>query len=220
MEGKRYTPLLSRSQLFKGFSEKEIDEIYDEIMPHARTYAEDEILYFEGDEVRRFSVLFSGSVRAEKVYEEGSVHILNVFYPGETFCIEEAASLTGASPVNYVAAGGPATVVSIELRRLMNTRFGDRFNQNLIYSLADDCIRRLYKTEMLAIRGLRERIMTYFERMYTKTGMKTFGINMDRERFAQYLCVNRSALSNELSRMKQDGLIDYRKGTFTLLTKD
>ena len=219
MEEKKYASLLSGSTLFRGFTEKEIKEIYDDIMPHARTYKEDEVLYLEGDVIRRFGVLFSGSVRAEKVYEDGTVHILNVFYPGETICLEEAASETGASPVSYVAAGGPVTVVSVELSSLRECKYSDRFTENLIKALAGDSIKRLYKAEMLAIRGLRERIMTYFERMYAKTGQKTFGINMDRERFAQYLCVNRSALSNELSKMKQDGLIDYRKGVFTLLKK-
>ena len=219
MEEKKYVSLLSGSMLFRGFTEKEIREVYDDIMPHARTYKEDEALYFEGDVIRRFGVLFSGSVRAEKVYEDGTIHILNVFYPGETICLEEAASATGLSPVNYVAAGGPVTVVSVELSLLRECRYAERFTDNIIKTLASDSIRRLYKAEMLAIRGLRERIMTYFERMYTKTGQKTFGINMDRERFAQYLCVNRSALSNELSKMKQDGLIDYKKGTFTLLNK-
>lgn len=205
--------------LFRDFSETEIKEIYDDIMPHARTYKEDETLYFEGDVIRRFGVLFAGSVRAEKIYEDGTIHILNVFYPGETICLEEAASATGISPVNYVAAGGPATVVGVELSALRECRYSDRFTNNIIKALASEGIKRLYKAELLAIRGLRERIMTYFERMYVKTGQKTFGINMDRERFAQYLCVNRSALSNELSKMKQDGLIDYHKGTFTLLNK-
>ena len=219
MEEKKYASLLSGSVLFRGFTEKEIRDIYDDIMPHARTYNEDEVIYLEGDVVRRFGVLFSGSVRSEKVYGDGTVHILNVFYPGETICLEEAASETGMSPVSYVAAGGPATVVSVELALLREGKYADRFTENIIKALAGDSIKRLYKAEMLAIRGLRERIMTYFERMYAKTGQKTFGINMDRERFAQYLCVNRSALSNELSKMKQDGLIDYRKGTFTLLKK-
>ena len=219
MEEKKYVSLLSGSMLFRGFTEKEIQEIYEDIMPHARTYKADEVLYFEGDVIRRFGVLFSGSVRTEKVYEDGSVRVLNVCYPGETICLEEAASITGVSPANFVAAGGSVTVVSVELSSLRECKYAERFTDNIIKTLASDSIRRLYKAEMLAIRGLRERIMTYFERMYTKTGQKTFGINMDRERFAQYLCVNRSALSNELSKMKQEGLIDYRKGTFTLLNK-
>ena len=59
MEEKKYVSLLSGSMLFRGFTEKEIREIYDGIMPHARTYKEDEALYFEGDVVRRFGVLFT-----------------------------------------------------------------------------------------------------------------------------------------------------------------
>ncbi len=73
--------------------------------------------------------------------------------------------------------------------------------------IADNCVRLLYKTDVLSKHSLRERILTYFYIMKMKHQSNTFRIKMSREQFAQYLCVNRSALSRELSRMEKEGLI-------------
>lgn len=61
--------------------------------------------------------------------------------------------------------------------------------------------------------------MTYLRIMGRKSGSDTFSIHMDREQFAQYLCVNWSALSYELNQMKRDGLIEFKKDEFKLLEK-
>ena len=87
----------------------------------------------------------------------------------------------------------------------------------LIEMLADDNIRMTHKIEILAERGLRSRIMVYLNVLARKSGSDTVSVKMSREQMAQYLCVNRSALSNELNKMKREGLIDFQRGTFRLL---
>lgn len=218
MRDKNYFAIMKKSPLFRNLSHRELEDIYPDIVPTRKSYQGEEIIYNEGDEIRRVAIIQSGIVRSEKIYEEGEIHLIAVHDTGETICIEEASSFTRISPVAYVA-NDPVTLIHFDMDRLMQCKYRTKIMQNVIYALADDSIRRLYKIEMLSVRGLRNRIMAYLLRMEKKTGSQTFGINMDRERFAQYLCVNRSALSNELSQMKKDGLIQYRKGTFTILRK-
>jgi CRP-like cAMP-binding protein len=92
-------------------------------------------------------------------------------------------------------------------------------NKALTYMLADNNIKMSNKVEILAERGLRDRIMVYLNVLRVKSGSDTVTIKMSREQLAQYLCVNRSALSNELSKMKRDGLIDFKGTRFTILDK-
>ena len=83
--------------------------------------------------------------------------------------------------------------------------------------LADESIRKMHKIEILAERGLRDRIIMYLDILRKKSGTNVVHVNMGREQLAQFLCVNRSALSNELNKMKREGLIDFRKNEFRIL---
>lgn len=86
-----------------------------------------------------------------------------------------------------------------------------------MHHLADDNIRTSHKLEILAENGLRARIMIYLRILQQKAGGNTVTVRMSREQLAQFLCVNRSALSNELNKMKREGVIDFSRDKFTLL---
>ena len=91
------------------------------------------------------------------------------------------------------------------------------FLYNMINILADDNIKLIYKTEVLSKRALRDRIMAYLTIMQDKRGSNSFKIMMNQEQFAQYLCVNRSALSYELNQMKRDGILRFHKDLYEIL---
>ena len=82
---------------------------------------------------------------------------------------------------------------------------------------ADSNIRMARKVEILAERGLRDRILVYLNILRRKSNSNTVTVRMNREQLAQFLCVNRSALSNELNKMKKEGVIDFKRDQFTIL---
>ena len=114
-------------------------------------------------------------------------------------------------------ANEAAEVIFIDFPSVMRTEYAAEFAQALLRILADDNIKKLYKIEVLSKRGLRDRAMTYLRLIHKKSGNTEFSINMDREQFAQYLCVNRSALSYELNQMKRDGIVDFKKDRFRII---
>ena len=65
--------------------------------------------------------------------------------------------------------------------------------------------------------SIREKLLTYLTRQAERTGSATFQVPMGRTELAEYLCTDRSAMTRELSRMREEGLIDFDKRTFTLL---
>ena len=74
-----------------------------------------------------------------------------------------------------------------------------------------------YRLAILSQKGLRERILTYLQMQATKRQVRSFEIPFSRDDLASFLCVNRSALSHELSKMQEEGLIRFHKNSFTLL---
>ena len=87
----------------------------------------------------------------------------------------------------------------------------------LMQKLAGDSIKKTRKIEILGERGLRNRIMIYLDVLRKKEGSSVVTVKMNREQFAQYLCVSRSALSNELNKMKREKIIDFNKERFEIL---
>ena len=90
--------------------------------------------------------------------------------------------------------------------------------RNLLTILSDGNLRKHYRLAILAQRGLRDRVLVYLTMQAERRGTPTFRIPFSREELAAFLCVNRSALSHELSRMEAEGLIRFRKNEFTLLS--
>ena len=83
--------------------------------------------------------------------------------------------------------------------------------------ISHDNIKKEYRLAILAQKGLRERIMTYLTMQADKRGSRKIKIPFSRDELASFLCVNRSALSHELSLMQQEGIIRFRKNEFELL---
>lgn len=216
MDKTNYTLIISRSPLFKGLLFEELEILSEELRISSIKYKKEEIIHSEGDKIKNIGILVTGSVRGEKLYYDGEVHLVSMSDTGETLYVEEAASATQIAPVTYIA-NEDMEVVLIGYESIVTSSFKEQIIQNIIHIMANESIKRLYKIEVLSVRSLRERIMAYLLRMEKRTGSNTFFVNMDRERMAQYLCVNRSALSKELSKMRSEGLIDYRKSTFTIL---
>ena len=90
----------------------------------------------------------------------------------------------------------------------------------LLTIIAHENMRKDYRLAILSRKGIRDRLMTYLTMQAAKRGTSTFTIPFDREALASFLCVNRSALSHEITVMKQEGIIQCRKNTFTLLRWD
>lgn len=181
-----------------------------------KRYREEQRIFEEEEAISHVGIVASGAVRSEKFYPEGDVHLVYLYQPGECFALETAASRRRTAPLTYTA-DREATVLFISVDEMMQSAFSSRFGMALMHLLADDNIKKLYKIETLSRRGLRDRILSHFYILQKKSGGRTFSLNMDREQFAQYLCVNRSALSSELNQMKREGIIDFQKDQFRFL---
>lgn len=205
-----------KSELFHVISPSDHKSAFKDLGITIKEYNEEEIIFSEEEEVKRLGIIQKGSIRGEKFYIEGDVHLMHMYQEGDMFAVEAAASQSGLAPLTYIA-NEDTKVLFVSVSRMLQSKFAVELMQGVMHILADDSIRKLYKIETLAKRKLRERIMVHFRILEKKAGGSTFHLRMDQEQFAQYLCVNRSALSNELNKMRKDGLIDFIKDQVTIL---
>ena len=122
-----------------------------------------------------------------------------------------------ASPVT-VQAVGPCRVLFIDYNQLLYSHhpLAHHVLQNMIQSISRKYFAQNKRMDILMLKSVRSKVLSYLEWQRQTKGTNTFAIDLDRRLLADFLGVERSALSRELSRMKADGLIDYHKNNFTL----
>lgn len=203
------------SGLLEGIKKKDYMNAFEELSVSMKKYRKNATIFFTGDIVDKICLIESGSVRGEKTYANGELHIVSVFEEGSLFGLEIAASRSRESAIDFIS-NEDSTILFISMNSIEKSNYAKQMHKVLSNMLADENIKLSHKIEILAQRGLRERILVYLSVLRNKSGSNTVTIKMSREQLAQYLCVNRSALSNELHKMKKEGIIDFKGQKFTL----
>lgn len=212
----KYLEVIINSGLLDNVSKSDYIHTFDQLKIYGKNYENGEPVFYEGDVIDKVCIIVKGSVRSEKTYPDGEIHIVEVFDEGSFFALEIALSKKKTSAIDYIC-NEDCEIVFITMRSIERSRSAEKIKDILMQKLADDNVIMSHKIEILAERGLRDRILVYFDILRNKSGTNEVTVRMNREQMAQFLRVNRSALSNELNKMKREGLIDFRKDTFTLL---
>ena len=214
----QYLESIIDSGLLNELKKSDYMDAFEQLKISGRNYKSGETIFFEGDIIDKFCIIRKGSVRSEKTYLNGEVHIVDIFDEGSVFGLAFAVSRSRVSALDFIS-NEASEIVFVSMHSIQKNKFSNEMNKALTYMLADSNIKMSNKVEILAERGLRDRIMVYLNVLRVKSGSDTVTIKMSREQLAQYLCVNRSALSNELSKMKKEGLITFKGPKFTILNE-
>lgn len=211
--------LLKKTELFSGLS----DEILlREVLPHRQLqdYRKGQFLIEPLQQVSRFSVIVSGKVHIMHIFPEGNYSLMSAMTTGEILGADLVCTPTQVSPYHAVAATSvwviyfPVELLTKPGQIRENARL--QIITNLLALISNENMKKEYRLAILSQKGLRERIMTYLIMQSNRRRKTTFAISFSREELAAFLCVNRSALSHELSLMQQEGLITFRKNIFSL----
>ena len=210
-----------RSPLFAGIGPEDMEGMLGCIGYHVRTFEKGEIIAFEEENINHVGVVLEGAVDMIKEDVWGNRTMLLRSYRedifGETFaCGEDSLSV-----VTFVAAQN-CRVMFLSFCRVMHTcTHACVFHQTLIENMVRIIARKnrelMRKVEVVSKRSLREKILAYLSIHAQAQGKKQFEIPLGRVEWAEYLCADRSALTRELAKMKEEGLIDYRRNYFEIL---
>lgn len=208
------------AKLFETFTFEECEALYVLTNPSFRNYSKNEIIIDEGDYIDFIGIIQSGNIVSKRMDSEGNVSLQNILEPTQMFGFEIAATPTKISPLTLKCLSDSTALIfnysDMISTEILPEKYRLKIMDNLIALLANENMRRMYKIELLCQKSLRERIMMYLRFMARKTGAEAFTIPFDRSQLAQYLNVNRSALSTELSHMKTEGLIQFDKNRFII----
>jgi CRP-like cAMP-binding protein len=214
--------MFRKSRLFSGITDEDFARLCSRVRRRAEDFERKQVLVRQGDSAYEIGILIKGGLLSEKYHIDGRVQIVRAFSPYSVVNLEAASSSVKTCPTS-ITANRSGCVVWLPFNELFNedTLPDDARKtliDNMLAILADDHIRMMYKSDMLAVRTVRGRIMAYLSIISEKRGDLTVKLSMNQEELAQYLCVDRSSLSFELNKMRKEGILDFRKKTYTLFT--
>ncbi len=214
------TSFLTTTELFQGIQPEELTALLGCVRARERSYLKDDVIYRAGDSVSDVGLVESGSVNIVVNHYWGGSNIFGHVRAGQIFAETYAAFPEHELLVDVVAAED-CTVLFLTLDNLLSTcsnacAFHNRIVHNLVRISARKNLRLSSRMMHIAPKSIRERLLSYFSEQAQERG-NPFSIPFSRQQLADYLGVDRSALSNELSKMQRDGLIEYHKNDFTLL---
>lgn len=216
--------VLDRCGLFAGIGREETERLLTCLQAEEAHFEKNAVIWRTGDAVRACAVVLSGAIRAESVNAVGAHSLMAYHRPGALVGDVLMATPGGTSPV-YTIAAEPATVVFLPFSRIMGgcekcCSAHRQLRENLISEIAQKFWLQRRRVRYLSTGSLRERITMYLLDRSADVGSAMFSLGGTREDMADLLCVNRSALSRELSRMQHEGLLDFYRDTFHLLNPE
>ncbi len=213
---------LSNTMLFHGVREDEISSMLGCLEVKEKKYKKDDIILRAGDTTTNIGLVSEGSVNVVVNFYWGTSNIFSHIEKGKIFG-ETYAAIPGKELVCDIVAAEDCTVIFMNLNKLLTTCSANcghhqRLIHNLLRISANKNLEMSSRMMHIASKSIRERLLSYLSEQAIKNSSTSFTIPFSRQQLADYLGVDRSAMSNELSKMQRDGLITYHKNEFTLST--
>ena len=211
--------VLSGSALFKGFDETEVNNLLGSLNAREKRFRKGAMIFHSGDVISTLCFVITGSVTIESNDMWGNRTILNLVNKGQFFA-ESYALLPNEPMLVDVCANEDCTIVFLDMKSLggIDDNSRARLLANLLMITTRKNLHLSSRSFHTAPRQVRGRIMAFLNTVSVQKNSREFDIPFDRQQLADYLNVERSVLSNELSKMQKDGLIRCRKNHFEIIT--
>lgn len=219
---REYLALLGQSPLFQGISPQELEGLLPCLGARQLRAGKHQMIFRAGDPARWVGLVLSGAVHVIQEDHYGNRSLVALIQPPHLFGEAFACAGTDTLPVT-VEAAQDSNILLLDCQHVLNTCddscvFHRRLVTNLLQVVAGKNLLLTQKLSLLSKRTTREKLMAYLTGEARQVGSPSFTLSLDRQALADYLGVDRSAMSAELSKLRRDGLLEC-KGRHVILQK-
>ena len=220
----QYFEIILENPLFDGISQQELGSMLGCLSAKILPLSKGEPVFLEGDPAGFIGLVLDGSVQIVRDDYYGQRTILSLAEPGDIFAETFSCAGMDALPVSAYALR-PGKVMLFDLKKMLTVcsnacRFHNLLISNLLRVVAQKNLILSRKIQFMSRKTTREKLMAYLLDQAKQKGAAEFTIPMDRQTLADFLGVERSAMSAELSKLRQAGIIDYKGSRFCLLNSN
>lgn len=218
---KDFFDILRECPLFDRIGDESLKEMLGCLNAKERSYKKGDAVFAEGDKAKYLGIVLEGSVQLVRVDYYGNRSILANIEPPQLFGEAFACAGMKSLPVDAVAATD-TRILLLDAQRIARPCGNAcpchaQTILNLLHIVAKKNLVLHQKIEITSKRSTREKLMTYLLLQAKKAKSHTFTVPYDRQELADYLEVDRSGLSAEISKLRNEKVLECRRSTFTLL---
>jgi len=218
---KEYFDLLLATSLFRGVNREELSALLGCLQARVITAEKGSPVFLEGDEAGFIGLVLDGAVQIVRDDYYGTRSIISHAEPGELFAETYACSSAELMPVSGYAPVRSA-IMLFSCRKMLTVcsnacRFHNQLVKNLLQVVAEKNVNLSQKIQFMSQKTTRQKLMAYLLDQAKRAGSPEFTIPFNRQALADYLGVERSAMSMELSKLCRDGILTTQGSHFTLL---
>ena len=213
--------ILSECPLFTGIKQEEFDTMLSSLAARVVEYKKDNYIYMSGSIMSEIGIVLSGSVIIIKEDYWGNRTIISRMSASDMFA-ESFAFTAGEKLSISVVAAENAEILFIDCKNIINIdaspcRFHTVLINNMVRILAGKNVMLMQKIDHLSCRNTRDKLLSYLSAQALEQKSKAFTIPYNRQELADYLCIDRSAMSSELGKLRDEGILTFHKNSFELL---
>ena len=204
-----FFPVLRQCQLFSGIAENDLLAMLRCLNVTVQQYRKGQTLIAEGEKPEKFGIVLSGAVQLWRIDYSGNRSIMASVAPSQIFGESFVCAEADAIPIQVVASE-PCEIMLIDGSRILHAcGNGCDFHHQVIFNLL----------KMTARKNLvfHQKLLTYLNQQAKQHRSRTFTIPFDRQELADFLEVDRSGLSAEISKLRKEGVLESERSTFRLL---
>ncbi|GMO27143.1 MAG: Crp/Fnr family transcriptional regulator [Termitinemataceae bacterium] len=216
----KFIQVLSGASLFASIEKNNLESLLSCLCAKRKTIEKGEFVFSAGDSPSFVGILVSGCLHITQDDYWGKHSIVSTIEAGDLFGEVFSFGFVKEIPVNVVAVL-PSQIVLIDYKKIITTcssacKFHTQLINNILNIFAKKNYLLMQKMQFVMARTTREKILAYLSYYAQKVKRNKFEIPFNRQELADYLSVDRSALSAELCRMRDDGILSFHKNQFTL----
>lgn len=217
----KFFPILKQCPLFAHIAESDLSAMLHCLQVTVQHYDKGQIVIHEGEKAERFGIVLTGAVQLWRIDYSGNRSIMANVEPAQIFGKSFVCAEVESIPIQAVASAS-CDVMLIDGSRILHAcGNGCEFHQQVIFHLLQIIARKNLvfhqKLEITSKRTTREKLLTYLNQQAQRHRCSTFTIPFDRQELADFLEVDRSGLSAEISKLRKEGVLESERSTFRLL---
>jgi len=217
----QFFDILKKSHLFSGIADSDLFAMLQCLGAKVVSAAKNEMIFTEGDPAEYVGMVLSGSVQVVQDDYYGNRSVITAVEPGEIFGEMFACAEVESLPVSAIAISD-SKIMLMNVKRILRVctngcGFHNMLIENLLKSVAMKTLNLSNKIRFMSKKSTRDKLMAYLLDMAKRRDSAEFSIPYDRQGLADFLGVERSAMSAEISKLKKDGIIDSRGSWFKII---
>lgn len=214
-----YLNTIIKTRLFDNIDKKEIPNILNNFKSQKKLYEKGNIIIDMGDKVEAIYLILNGKIEISKEYDDTRKNIVNILESGEIFAEAMALSTNKISQITAISLS-KSEILKINIKDIFDNNLKKNKNifiENLLKIISDKNKFLSMKNDILSQKSLRSKIILYLEYMSNMQKSEKINIPYSRDKLAEFISADRSALSRELNRLAKEKMIELNGNKINII---